>query len=109
MIDQSIIKASSIALFVFAWTLFGITNNANVFFPLLAVCCFAFYSGMMLPVKYRDFDDRVNIVGFLYTFSNLLDEFVFDPKKIQANEYVFAAIIIIFVIYGRGRKKEKIY
>lgn len=109
MIDRSIVNAASIALFVFAWLHFAITNNVFVFYPLLSVCCFLLYSANQLPVKYRDFEYKVNLVGFFFTFSNLLDEFLFDPKKLQANEIVFALITIIFVIRGSGKQggKEK--
>ena len=107
MIDRSIINALSIGLFVFAWLHFAITNNPFVFYPLLAICCFLLYSANQLPVKYRDFNERVNLVGFLFTFNNLLDEFIFDPKKLQANELIFAILIIIFVIRGSGTKQRR--
>lgn len=107
MIDRSVINAASIGLFVFAWLHFAIMNDPIVFFPLLAICCFLLYSANQLPVKYRDFDYRVNLVGFLFTFSNLLDEFVFNPKQLQANEAVAALIIIILVIRGRGKRNKE--
>lgn len=31
--------------------------------------------------------------------NNLLDEMFFDPKKIDSNEYMIAALTIIFIIY----------
>lgn len=107
MIDRSVIHAISIGLFVFTWTHFGLTNNPNVFYPLLSVCCFTLYVGNMFPVKYRDLEYRVNLVGFLFTFNNLLDEFFFNPKKFQVNEYIFILIILILVIRGRRKKHQK--
>lgn len=115
MIDGGIIHALSIGLFVFTWTHFGLTNNPIVFYPMLAICCFTLYAGNMLSVKYRDFAWRVNVVGFLFTFSNLLDEFgkyiipailrpyMFNPTKLQINEYVILLIILTFV--ARANRK----
>lgn len=104
--DQSIGKCIALASFVFAWTHFSITDDAIFFFHILAPCCFLLFGSLALPVKYRDFDYRVNIVGFFFTFSNLIDEFFGDPQKLQFNEYVFAIITIIFVIRGRKRKNK---
>ncbi len=103
-IDQSTGKVISLASFVFAWTHFAITDDAIFFFHILAPCCFLLFGSLLLPVKYRRFDRSVNIVGFFFTFSNLIDEFFGDPQKLQINEYIFAIITIIFVI--RGRKKN---
>jgi hypothetical protein len=38
------------------------------------------------------------MIGFWLSLSNLADEFFFDPKVIQVNEYIFA-VLIIFLIY----------
>lgn len=45
----------------------------------------------------------------LFAFNNLLDELIFNPNKIQINEYVFALTVIIYVMYKATKKTmEKI-
>jgi hypothetical protein len=103
--DQSIGKALALALFVYSWTEFAITDNAIRFFHELAPCCFALFGSLFLPIRYKNLDKKINLIGFMYTFSNLLDEFLFNPQKFQINEYVFAALTIIFVTC---QKKEQL-
>lgn len=96
--DQSIGKALALALFVFAWTEFALTDNAIRFFHELAPCCFFLFASLALPVKHANLDKKVNLIGFMYTFSNLIDEFLFDPQKFQINEYIFATVTLIIVV-----------
>lgn len=107
MVDRAIIKAVSIGLFVFAWTHFAITDNPKVFYPVLACACFVFYLPWQLTIRHKTLDRKVNIVGFLFTFSNLLDEFVFDPTKVQANEYVFALLTVYLVTISRKHEHKQ--
>jgi hypothetical protein len=108
MIDQAIIKALALAVFVFGWTYYAITQNSDVFYYCLdSGFVLLFFALAFLTVKYRDLDYRVNIIGFLFTFSNLIDEFFGDPQKLQINEYVFAIITIIFVIRARDNRTIK--
>lgn len=95
----------ALALFVFCWTQFALTDNAVRFFHELAICCFALFGSLFLPVLYKNLDQKVNLIGFMYTFSNLIDEFLFDPQKFQINEYVFAALTIIFVACQKKNPK----
>lgn len=105
MIDQSIIKCCAIAFFVFLWTHFAITRDAIFFYNFFSPCICVLFCSLLLPVKYREIDFRVNIIGALFTFNDVIDTLFFDPEKFQVNEYVIALITVIFVI--RGRRKDK--
>jgi hypothetical protein len=37
-------------------------------------------------------------IGFWFAINNLLDELLFDPQKLQYNEYLFATIITIHIL-----------
>lgn len=107
LFDQSIGKAIALCAFIFSWTHFAITDDAVFFFHILAPDCFLLFGSLLLPVKYRGFDWYVNVIGGLFTFSNLIDEFFGDPQRFQWNEYIFATITILIIII-RARKKNKL-
>lgn len=43
---------------------------------------------------------KAMLCGVALSFNNLLDETFFEPKLIQANEYVTAAVVILIIAFG---------
>lgn len=116
-IDQSIIHAASISLFLFTWTHYAITQNEKVFYWLFPLCCFFLYAGFQLTVKYRYFHRLVTTIGLFVTFNNLMDdwghlfmlahfpaykEYIFNPYEFQANEYIICSLLVIQIVRKSG-------
>lgn len=115
MIDQAIIKLIALLIWVIGWTIYGIFGNplviswADTFWMscLNAGFLVLFIAMAWLPVKYEKLNKKVEIIGFLFALSNMVD--FLSPWgsafKFQWNEYIFALLTIIIV--ARGRRKRK--
>lgn len=49
---------------------------------------------------------KAMLCGVALSFSNLLDEFYFDPTAIQVNEYVAALVVIAIIVLPRTLWKK---
>ena len=55
------------------------------------------------------FKSAVSSIGLWLAFNNLLDEIIFNPKSIDANEYIVALVIVVTQInmYRNGRQSRR--
>lgn len=85
---------AAIVSMIAASTLFNYLWH-GAYYQLMAIGIFLLFWELKAKVK-----NVAAMIGFWLSLSNLADEFFFDPKVIQANEYVFA-VLIIFLTYKR--------
>ncbi len=46
-------------------------------------------------------------IGFWFTVNNALDEFFFNPTKVQLNEFIFGIAVILLITYKWKKKQRK--
>lgn len=114
MIDQAILKLIALSIWVAGWTVYGLCGNplvvswADTFWmSCLNIGFLVLFSGMAwLPIKYEKLKKKVEIIGFWFALSNMVD--FLSPWgsafKFQWNEYIFALLTIITVTRGRKGK-----
>lgn len=100
MIDQAIIKAAALCMYIVTYTLWPLLWH-GAFYQGMAVAIMLHWCSGFLPVKYPRFQRKIILSGVLCAMNNLLDELFFDPRSYQVNEYVLLFLIALIVIGGK--------
>ncbi len=46
-------------------------------------------------------------IGFWFTINNALDEFVFNPLKVEVTEFIFGIVVILLITLKWKKKQRK--
>jgi hypothetical protein len=103
-IDKAVLKCAAMMCYCTSWLYFG-TNDADGFFHTLAFGFFFQFFAEALPLKYRDFNFRLNIIGICITFANIIDELFCNPEAFEWNEIVFSLITVLIACCAKRNQR----
>ena len=119
-------KITLIATFIIAfitysfWEIVKEKTGVSIFYGGISLCFVGYtYTIYLLFQRLADNNKKLTnaisiaYVVYLAAFNSLIDELLFDPTKLQLNEYIGFVIIIILTYYNgkqydRRRKKRNI-
>lgn len=86
---------ASIVLAVAGYNLWSFISET--FFYVCQALCFVSLYGVLWYSNRKDYiESNVAQVGFWFAMNNLLDQLFFNPLSYGWNEYLFAAIVVIW-------------